>query len=415
MSRRREVLSWCLYDFANSFYAAVIIATVWAAYYANEIVGNAAGAGDLWWGRAVSASMLAVAVTSPVAGALADFAALRKRLLVVYTLVAVLGTSLLFTVRPGMVLYGFALTVAANFGFEGALVFYNAYLPLLAEPEHQGRLSGWGFATGYAGSLFGLAAALPLVQNGHYGLAFLLVAACFLVFALPAFVYLPADAPRRKGLRQAAREGLHGTWSTLQEIVRKPALRRFMLAYFVYIDGINTVIYFSSIFAAHTLGFSMLQLILVFIVVQLSALIGALVWARPTDRIGPKRVILIMLVQWATVVVGAYFVTSKLQFFILAALAGTGLGAVQSASRAFLARMIPSERAGEFFGFYALSGKTASIVGPLVFGFVSVLSGGNQRLSVLSVLLFLVTGAGLLWGVKAGGPAVALAAEAGGR
>jgi UMF1 family MFS transporter len=178
-----------------------------------------------------------------------------------------------------------------------------------------------------------------------------------------------------------------------------------MMAYFVYIDGINTVIYFSSIFAAHTLGFSMSQLILVFLVVQMSALLGALAWARPTDRLGPKRVILMMLVQWALVVVGAYFVTSQVQFFMLAALAGTGLGAVQSASRAFLARMVPPERAGEFFGFYALSGKTASIVGPLVFGLVSVLSGGNQRLSILSVLLFLVVGAALLYGVKAGGPA----------
>lgn len=411
MSRRREVISWCLYDFANSFYAAVIIATVWAAYYANEIVGNDAGAGDLWWGRAVSASMLAVAVTSPIVGALADFVALRKRLLVLYTLVSVTGTALLATVRPGLVFYGFALTVIANFGFEGALVFYNSYLPLLAEPERQGRLSGWGFATGYAGSLVGLAAALPLVQRGHFGLAFVMVACCFLAFSLPAFVALPADAPRRKGFGQAAREGLHGTWSTLKEIVRRPALRRFMLAYFVYIDGINTVIYFSSIFAAHTLGFSMSQLILVFIVVQISALAGALAWARPTDRIGPKRVILLMLMQWALVVVGAYFVIEKWQFFVLAALAGTGLGAVQSASRAFLSRMIPPERAGEFFGFYALSGKTASIVGPLVFGLVSVLSGGNQRLSVLSVLLFLVVGGSLLRGVDAGGPAGTAPAE----
>ena len=403
------MVSWCLYDFANSFYAAVIIATVWAAYYANEIVGNQAGAGDLWWGRAVSASMLAVAVTSPIAGALADFAALRKKFLIAYTLIAVIGTALLASVQPGMVVYGFALTVAANFGFEGAMVFYNSYLPLLAEPGRQGRLSGWGFATGYAGSLVGLALALPLVQGGHFDLAFYMVAGCFLLFALPAFIALPADATRRKGFRQAATEGLHGTWHTLKEIVAEPALRRFMLAYFVYIDGINTVIYFSSIFAAHTLGFSMSQLILVFLVVQLSALVGALAWARPTDRMGPKRVIMLMLVQWAMVVVGAYFVTSKFQFFVLAALAGTGLGAVQSASRAVLARMIPAERAGEFFGFYALSGKTASILGPLVFGLVSVLSGGNQRLSVLSVLLFLVVGGSLLFGVKAGGPATATA------
>jgi UMF1 family MFS transporter len=414
LSRRSEIVSWCLYDFANSFYAAVVIATVWAAYYANEIVGNQTGAGDLWWGRVVSFSMLAVALTSPIAGALADFAALRKKLLIAYTLLSVAGTALLVTVAPGMIVYGFVLTVVANFGFEGAMVFYNAYLPILAEPGHQGRLSGWGFATGYAGSLVGLALALPLVQHGRMDLAFLMVAACFLVFSLPAFFALPRDERRSRSFRESAVLGLRGSWNTLKEIAARPALRRFLLAYFVYIDGINTVIYFSSIFAAHTLGFSMSELLVVFLVVQCSALVGALAWAKPTDRLGPKYVVLLMLVQWVAVVVGAYFVTSKIQFFVLAAAAGTGLGAVQASSRALLSRMIPPARAGEFFGFYALSGKTASVLGPLVFGLVSVASGGNQRLSVLSVLAFLLVGGGLLLGVKADGPAAPVAVAADG-
>jgi UMF1 family MFS transporter len=397
---RRAVVSWCLYDFANSFYAAVIIATVWAAYYANQIVGNAAGQGDLWWGRAVSASMLAVAVTSPAAGALADLGGMRKRLLVLYTLLSVAGTAVLATVGPGMVLYGFVLTVLANFGFEGAMVFYNAYLPLLAPPERHGQVSGWGFAVGYAGSLAGLAIALPMVRGGQMGASFLMVAACFLLFALPSFFVLPGDSPAHLGVRAAVRRGSSASWATLREIWRTPVLRRFLLAYFFYIDGVNTVIYFSSIFAAHTLGFSMTDLIVVFLVVQLSALVGALIWAKPTDRLGPRPVIMIMLAQWSVVVIAAYFVTSRTAFFVLAAFAGTGLGAVQSASRAFLSRLVPPARAAEFFGFYALSGKTASILGPLVFGAVSVWSGGNQRLSVLSVLVFFVVGGVLLGGVS---------------
>jgi UMF1 family MFS transporter len=400
LTPRRAVVSWCLYDFANSFYAAVIIATVWAAYYANVIVGNDTGQGDLWWGRAVSATMLFVAITSPIMGSLADFTGLRKKLLLLYTLVSVTGTALLATVSPGMAQYGFVLTLMANIGFEGAAVFYNSYLPELVPADRQGRLSGWGFATGYAGSMIGLLGALPLVKAERYDAAFLFVAACFLVFSLPAFLWLPRDRPPAKSYRAAFADGIRGTWMTLKDIARTPSLRRFMLAYFLYEDGVNTIVYFSSIFAARTLGFAMSDLIIVFIVVQISALAGAYAWAKPTDTLGPKRVILLMLVQWAIVVIAAYYVESRTTFFILAALAGTGLGAIQAASRAMMARMIPHGREGEFFGFYSLCGKSASVLGPLVFGAVSVYSGGNQRLSVLSVMPFLVIGGWLLLGVK---------------
>jgi len=404
LKSRPAVVSWCLYDFANSFYAAVIIATVWAAYYTDVIVGNAAGVGDLWWGRVVSLSMLLVAATSPIMGAMADSAALRKKLLIVYTLLSVTGTALLATVQPGMILYGFILTLAANFGFEGAMVFYNSYLPDLAPPERQGRLSGWGFATGYAGSILGLLGALPAVNAGHFDLAFLYVAASFLIFAMPAFLWLPPDPPASARIGATAKTGLINTGRTLKAIVRQPKLRRFMLAYFIYIDGVNTVIYFSSIFAVHTLQLAMSEMIWVFVVVQCTALIGAYVWAHPTDRLGPKRVVAIMIVQWAAVVIGAYFVADKVQFFLLAAVAGTGLGAIQAASRAFMSRLIPAGHEGEYFGFYALCGKTASIFGPLVFGTVSAVSGGNQRLAVLSVLPFFVIGGLILSGVRAGGP-----------
>lgn len=405
MTSRRSVVAWCLYDFANSFYAAVIIATVWAAYYADGIVGNDAGLGDLWWGRIVSLSMLLVAATSPIAGALADSGALRKKLLIAYTLLCVSGTALLATVEPGMIVYGFVLTLAANFGFEGAMVFYNAYLPVLADPQHQGRLSGWGYAVGYGGSLIGLLGALPMVHAGRYDLAFLFVACAFLIFALPAFLWLPTDRTRLAGTGSVVVSGLRATWQTLKYIVSQRDLRWFMLAYFIYIDGVNTVVYFSSIYAEHTLGFPISQLVWVFAAVQTAALVGAFVWARPTDTLGPRFVILAMIVQWSIIVVAAYLITSKLQFVILAAFAGTGLGAIQSASRALMARMIPPKREGEFFGFYALSGKTASIFGPLVFGMVSAASGGNQRLAVLSVLPFFVLGGLILMSVRPPQPA----------
>lgn len=401
---RRAVAGWCLYDFANSIYVAVIPATIWSAYYANRIVGNDAGQGDLWWGRAVSVSMLLVALTSPPMGALGDLAGARKKLLILYTTASAGATVLLASVAPGMMLWGFALSVIATLGFEGALVFYNAYLPEIAPRDHQGRVSAWAFAVGYAGSLLGLLAAVPLVRRENFAGAFVVTGLGFLVFALPAFAYLPRDQPASLGARAAMAGGIRESWKTLHDILRRPELRRFLMAYLLYEDGTNTVIYFSSIFAAKTLGFGMTDLLLLYGAVQISALAGSLVWAKPTDRLGPKVVVQVMLVQWVLVVGGTYFVQTRGQFFLMAMLAGTGIGAIQAASRTFMATLIPPRREGEFFGFYSLCGKSAAVLGPLVFGGVSAATGGNQRVAILSVLIFYVAGGAILRGVRAGGP-----------
>ncbi|MEW5702496.1 MAG: MFS transporter [Candidatus Zixiibacteriota bacterium] len=401
-ARSRTIVSWCLYDLANSVYAAVIPATVWSAYYAGVIVGSA-GEGARWWGRAVSATMVFVAVTSPLTGAMADLAGWRKRLLIIYTLVSIGATALLATVAPGMVVYGFAVSVVAGIGFEGAMVFYNAFLPGLVPPDKQGRLSGMGFAVGYAGSFVGLVAALPLVRTQRYPEAFAVVAALFLLFALPALLWLPRDATARESLWKAGRLGWRGTMRTLREIRSTPELRRFLLAFLLYDDGVNTVIAFSSIFAREALGFAMTDLILVYMCVQLSALIGAALWARPTDTKGPKFVVMTTIVQWIVVVALVYFVRTRGQFFLVAALAGTGLGAIQAASRAFMATLIPKGHEGEYFGFYSLCGKSAAVLGPLVFGEIAAATGGNLRLAALSVLVLFVAGGAVLLGVKAGG------------
>ena len=401
---RKAVAGWCLYDFANSIYAAVVPATIWSVYYANRIVGNEAGQGDLWWGRAVSLSMLLVAFTSPLMGALGDFAGSRKKLLMTYTVASAGATALLGSVRPGMVLWGFALSVIATMGFEGAMVFYNAYLPEIAPRDHQGRVSAWGFAVGYAGSLLGLLMALPLVRRENFQAAFAFCGLGFVVFALPAFFYLPRDRAAKLGAFPAMSGGARESWRTFREILRVPELRRFLLAYLLYEDGVNTVVYFSSIFAAKTLGFAMADLILLYVAVQVSAIAGSLAWARPTDRLGPKFVVQVMLVQWALLVTANYFVQTRAQFFLLGIVAGTGIGAIQAASRTFMATLVPHGREGEFFGFYNLCGKSAAVLGPLVFGAVSSATGGNQRLAIFSVLFFYVAGGVILRGVRAGGP-----------
>ncbi len=397
---RKRIAVWALYDFANSVYPAVITATVFSVYYATEIVGNEAGLGDLWWGRVLSVSMLFVALTSPVLGSVADRAGIRKKMLFLYTYLCIVCVSLFITIQPGMILWGFTLAVLANIGFEGALVYYNAYLPDIAPPERQGFVSGLGFGVGYAGSVVGLLIALPLVLGERFDLTWLSVAALFAVFSVPSFLGLPPDSRGQRTVFQAAAEGVLGFRRIVSDVLRLRDLRRFLLSFFVYIDGVNTVIYFSAIYATTTLGFTRLELIILFLVVQVSALIGALALAKPTDTWGPKRVLMPMLVFWTFIVVSAYFVESKPAFFGIAVLAGTGLGAVQAASRALMSSLIPDGQEAEMFGFYAFCGKSSSVIGPLVFGGLSYALGGNQRVAILSVAAFFFIGFILLQRVK---------------
>lgn len=407
---RKTIVSWCLYDFANSFYV-ILPAVVWQAYYQRAVVGNETGLGDLWWGWAISASMVLVAVTSPWVGAIANLAGARKRLLVGYTLTSVTAVCLFTTIEKDMVFAGFLVTVISYAAFEGAQVFYNAYLPEIAPREYQGRVSGWGFGVGYAGSLIGLALAYPLVREGWFDAVWVAIAAAFFLFALPSFLYLPPDAAKKVSAWGAAKAGVNESWRTFREILERPALRGFLLAYLFYEDGVNTVIYFAAGFATKTLQFSDTQAILLFLVVQCSALIGAFIWSKPTDRLGPKRVVILMIVQWCLVILAAYFVSAPdfpdrtRVFWGVAVLAGTGLGAIQAASRAFMAGLIPKGEEARFFGFYALVGKSAAVVGPLLFGGVSRATMGNQRAAISSLLLLFALGGLVLHRVKAGGPA----------
>lgn len=403
----RTIVAWALYDFANSAFSAIVMATIFPVYYAELIVGNRDGRGDFWWGLAGSASMILVAAASPVLGGIADHAGARKPFLIGFTLTAVAATALLATVGPGMVVWGFALAVAGMVAFECAFVYYNSYLPRIAAPAVVGRISALGFAVGYAGSLAAFAIAYPFVAAHAYRTCFVATAAQFLLFALPAFVLLTPDAGTGLSLSAAVRRGLSDTRATLREIVRAPAraqMRRFLLAYLVYEDGVNTVILFAAVFAAKTLGFSTTEIIGLFLTVQITALLGSAAWARVTDVRGPKFVVMLMLAQWTAVTTIAFFVEAKWQFWIVAVLAGTGLGAIQAASRTFMATLIPPGREAQFFGFYALVGKAGAIVGPLVFGGVSRATGGDQRAAIAMVGLFFLAGLALLARVRSGGP-----------
>jgi UMF1 family MFS transporter len=392
---RKQVGAWALFDFANSIYPAVVQTAVFSIYYTSVVVGNETGRGDLWWGWAVSLSVLIVAVTSPLLGAVADRGGLRKKFMFAYTALCLMGVLLFTTLGPGMAVRGFLLYVLANVGFEGALVFYNAYLPDIAPREKQGWVSGLGFGVGYLGSALGLIMALQFVPD-RMDLVWVATAVFFAVFAIPTFLLLPKDEPGEMGVAEAARWGLTHFRTIVGEVLAIKELRRFLLSYFFYIDGILTVIVVAGPFAEQTFGFGQREAIYLFLVVQFSALVGAMVLAKPTDLLGPKKVLTGSLVLWISVACCVYFVTSPRVFFGLAVVVGFGLGSVQAASRAFLSLMVPQGKEAEIFGFYAFCGKSSSIVGPALFGVIAAATGGNQRLAVVALTVLMGTGLVLL-------------------
>jgi len=388
---RRTVRSWVLYDFANSIFPAVVTTAVFPLFYVNFIVADEGGLGDLWWGRAVSLSALLVAFSSPLLGAIADRAGVRKKFFAFYVAVCLTGVALMTTLEPGMIVAGFVFFVIANVGFESAAVFYNAYLPDIAPPERLGEVSGRGFGWGYLGSALGLLLVLPFGMQERYEFIWPIVVVFFVLFAIPAFRVLPADPPGRMRIGRAAALGIRNLKSITAEVWRIPDLRRFLFAYFFYIDGVLTIIAMAGVIAGVTFGFTTQGVIILFLIVQFSAMAGALAMAKPTDRVGPKKVLTGVLCLWVAAGISAYFIQGQTAFYVLAIVAGVGLGSVQSASRAFMASLIPDGREAQMFGFYALCGRSSSVLGPLLFGTVVYWAGGNQRPGFLVLTgLFLV-------------------------
>jgi UMF1 family MFS transporter len=397
---KKQVGAWALFDFANSVYPAVMTTAVFPIFYMGTVVGSEGGEGEWWWGRAVALSALVVATTAPLLGAIADRGGARKKLMLFYTALCLVGVTAMSTLGPGMALQGFVLFVIANVGFESALVFYNAYLPDIAPLEQQGRVSGLGFGVGYLGSALGLLMALPFALGGRIELVWPLVSLFFLVFAIPAFVYLPKDRQAEMPIFAAARWGITHFTTIVAEVWRAKELRNFLIAFFFYIDGVLTIIVMAGGVATETFGFSEADTIVLFLMVQLSALVGAFALAKPTDLWGPKRVLNGVLVVWIAAGISAYFIQSATLFYALAVVAGLGLGAVQSASRAFMAALIPDGKEAEMFGFYALCGKSSSMLGPMLFGYAALVAGGNQRPGFLLLTALFVIGLVLLQRVR---------------
>lgn len=401
-SGKWTIFAWTLFDFANTAFSVMIV-TVGFALYFRTIVAGGTNEGDLLWGMSVSLSMLTAMVISPALGAAADFSRRKKRFLFAFTIISITCTALLFFVEGGMIFWGMFLFILGNIGFEGGLVFYDAFLPEITTERTYGRVSGYGYAMGYLGALAVLGIAFPLLKDGfvpenlfNVRISFVVAAAFFLLFSLPTFLALRDHKVEFQEKVSYFKVGLQRSIRTLRQLRYYRNIARFLVAFFIYNDAILTVIAFASIYAGQTLKFTFLDIIIFFIIVQSTAILGSVIFGIITDHIGPKKTITITLFIWIAVVIGAFFATSKLAFYIVGLLAGASIGSSQSSSRSLMALLTPKSREAEFFGFYdGLCGKASAVVGPFLFGLISAASG-SQRIAVISVGFFFILGLILL-------------------
>lgn len=405
---RRTILAWTLFDFANTAFYVVVLTVGYPTYFREVVAGNTANA-DLLWSVSFSSSMFLVALLSPVLGAASDSGLGKKRFLASFTALCIAATAGLFFVEGGMLLAGMLLLILANVGFEAGLVFYDAFLPEITTERSYGRVSGYGYAMGYVGSLVTLLAVFPLYQGGfdaanlaQVRMSFLIGALFFFLFSLPLFALVPDRQQRSAAAGRILTVGFQRVRSTIRDIGRYRNIVRFLLAYFVYIDGINTIIVFSAIYARETLKFDLAEIVLFFALVQTAAMGGAAFFGVLADHFGQKKMLSVTLLLWLVVIGAAYGTAEKGVFYAIGAIAGVALGSSQSISRSLMSLLTPPEKKTEFFGFFSFFGKASAIVGPLVFGVVSASSG--QRLAIVSIGFFLIVGLILLQFVEAPRP-----------
>ncbi len=413
---RRARVAWCLYDWANSSFPAVILTFVFAAYFIRGVAVTPVQGTGLW-AAAITASALAIAVVSPVLGAIADRSGRRKPWLGAFTILCIGATASLWWVRPGpdWILLALVLVGVANFAFELAIVFYNAMLPEICPEDLLGRLSGWGWGLGYGGGLvcllivllgFVQAEALPFGLDPtaweHVRIAAPIAAAWTAVFALPLFLMVPDKTGPGPGAIAAVRLGLVQLAGTFGALRGRPGILRFLIARMVYTDGLNTLFAFGGIYAAGTWGMEVEEVILFGIALNLTAGLGAAGFAWVDDWIGARRTILIALVGLTVFGGLILLVQTKLWFWIFGVTLGIFFGPAQASSRSLLARMAPPDMRAEMFGLFAFSGKATAFLGPAILGWVTVATD-SQRAGMATVLAFFVVGFMILWPLKEAG------------
>lgn len=411
---RRELFAWMMYDFANSGYTTVVLTAIFNTYFVSVIAGgteNSQGQATLLWTIAVAIANGLVLLSAPVLGAIADYSAAKKRLLLVSTVGCVIATALLSLTGPGDVALAMTLVILSSFMFATGENLIAAFLPELASQESMGRLSAWGWTVGYLGGLLVLGLCLAIIMGGEtrglsaqqtVPLTLLTVALAFALAATPTFLWLRERAiPMTRSPEQSyLRIGFQRLRHTLIHARHYTDLFRFLLALTVYHCGINTVIVLAAVYAQQVMGFNTQDTIILILVVNLTAACGAFIFGNVQDRIGSVPTLAITLSIWISAAVLAHFTESRSGFWVVANLVGVAMGASQSGGRALVGQFSPPARTAEFFGLWGLAVKLSAIIGPLSYGLIAYLTGGDHRLAILSTVAFFVIGLALLAGIN---------------
>lgn len=418
---RREIFGWTMYDWANSAFSTTVVTALLGPYILAlaesspeplSLFGVTVEPAAIFPFSA-SLSVLLQVLFLPLLGTVADYTHLKKRMLLTFAYLGAAATILLFLIRAdmpalgtnGAVILGSLLFIVANLSFGAAIVFYNAFLPDIATPDQRDMVSSRGFALGYLGGGLLLLLNLGLITlMEDTALAVRISLASAGVWWL-VFTYL---FPRRR-LRQRAparelppgenlfNHGIRQIANTLRELWRKyPQTLRYLIAYLIYNDGIQTVIIVSTAFAADELGVGTQTLLILVLMIQFVAFGGALMFGYLARRLGAKRAIMLSLVVWSALVIYAYaFLTNEMQLYIMGFVVALVLGGSQALSRSLFSQMIPPEHEAEYFGFYEISERGTSWIGPLAFA-AAVQLTGSQRIAIVTLIIFFVVGLFLL-------------------
>jgi UMF1 family MFS transporter len=425
-----QVLAWSMYDFANQPFTNLVLTFIYGTFFTTVIASNEI-VGTQQWSHAISITAIVVALLSPFMGALADKGGYRKMFMFFFTWLTIIATTLLYFVLPGQVINALFWFVIANIGFEMGSVFCNAYLPDISHSKNIGRISGYGWSLGYVGGLLSLALAMVfLVQTDTPIFGFLkgeagayqniratnlLVAVWFAVFSIPTFLFVKDKKPDTKAFLKNAKHTLKGFRSTANELRNYPQIIRFLLARLVYNDGLVTVFAFGGIYAAGSLDFTFDEIMVLGIVLNITAGLGAFLMGYLDDKVGGKKTLKVTLLGLMLAIALAVFapeirpflqyvfggssvpdwVSAKNIFWIAAVLIGAFSGPNQASSRSLMGRFTPEEKKNEFFGFFAFSGKATAFVGPFLLGSLTV-AFDSQRAGISIVFFFFFFGYFLL-------------------
>lgn len=409
--RPREIWAWAMFDFANSGYTTVVITAIFNAYFV-AVVAQGKDWGTLAWSGALALSYFFVMVTAPLVGAYADAYAAKKKLLLFSTMGCVVFTASLALAETGDLYLAMALLIISNFFFGTGENLIAAFLPELAQGEAMGKVSGWGWSIGFIGGLVSLGASLAYVTwaegQGQSATQFipvtmLITAALFALSAVPTFLILKERAVPQPHLigRGVMAEALSRLGDTLHHTRRYRDLGRFLICVVFYQAGIQAVIALAAIYAQQAMGFGTKETIMLVLLVNITAAAGAFLFGHVQDRLGHVPTIALTLLGWLAMIGIAYHADTPGKFWLAANITGLCLGASQSAGRALVGYLSPPQRSAEFFGLWGLAVKLSSILGPLTYGLVSWVSGGDHRLSMLITGSYFLVGLLLLKGVNA--------------